>query len=410
MKAPASFLSSGTWNRAHGRSAPSHPVYWRIRQQRHRIISSLRASSGLYGYTLLLFAATRAMLILTATGVVSVLGSANYSIGPKTLWLDVLSRWDGQWYFRIANDGYHYVAGQQSNVSFAPLFPGITHFIAGLTGRSDADTIIGVGVLVSNLAALAAVVLLARLVSERWGVSVAKRTVLCLLVFPTSFFLSAMYAESLFLALSLGALMAADKGYWWLAGVLAALTTLTRLQGFLIVIPLAWLYFERRRFKVDVHVLWLGLALLAVCGWLAYMYGLSGDLLAPLHSQNASGRQIEAPWDGISGSFTSIHNIGTLGHFAVDTTTILAFGALVVFFWRNAGSRYLASFASVFYAAIIATGTVESASRYALELFPAFIVLGQLTKRRVALAAYVVIAGSLSLVAVAHFAMGFWVA
>ena len=52
------------------------------------------------------------------------------------------------------------------------------------------------------------------------------------------------YAESLFLVLVLGAFLAAERGRVLLAGVLLALATLTRLQGAVLIIPLAWILWE----------------------------------------------------------------------------------------------------------------------------------------------------------------------
>ena len=53
---------------------------------------------------------------------------------------------------------------------------------------------------------------------------IAERAVLLLLLFPTSFFLTAFYTEGLFLLLTVGAFLAARRGRWAVAGALATLS------------------------------------------------------------------------------------------------------------------------------------------------------------------------------------------
>ena len=69
----------------------------------------------------------------------------------------------------------------------------------------------------------------------------------------------------------------------------------------------------------------------------------------------------------------------------------------------------LAIYATLFYLPMISSGQLLSDNRLGLELFPAFIVLGQLTRWRVAFAAYGTIAGGLALYLMARFALGYWV-
>src|SRR5919202_1436557 len=65
------------------------------------------------------------------------------------------------------------------------------------------------GVLISLTAFLFALYFVYRIAEEGWGVRVAKGAILALAFFPTSFFFNAVYTESLFLALSAGAVWAA---------------------------------------------------------------------------------------------------------------------------------------------------------------------------------------------------------
>ena len=59
-----------------------------------------------------------------------------------------------------------------------------------------------------------------------------------------SFFFSAVYTESLFLALSAGCFYLARRERWVWAGVLGGLAAATRSIGVLLVVPLAVLYLQ----------------------------------------------------------------------------------------------------------------------------------------------------------------------
>jgi Mannosyltransferase (PIG-V) len=379
-------------------------------------IGSIRVSDAhLARDVFVVFVVSRAIVLLTAFFAALRLPVQFDSVGvwpggPTGLWPAVLSRWDARWYFSVANDGYQYVPGQQSNVAFAPLFPALMRVGAAVTGRTDVDGMLGIGLLISNTALLVAVFFLARMVMQTWGASVAKRTVLCLLVFPTSFFLSAAYAESLFLACAVAALAAGEARHWWLAGILGGLAALARVEGVAIVLPLAWLYLLQHGFRLDRQVVWLGLIPTALLCWLAYLYTLSGDLLLPLHVHAAWGREAQLPWQAVGQFFSTPETPGKVGHFFIDSAFALAFGFLVVLTWRRLGQTHLALFATVFFLPIVSSGLVESAPRYMLENFPPFIVLGLLTHRRPVLIAYVVVALCASVVAIAHFTVGLFVA
>jgi Gpi18-like mannosyltransferase len=84
-------------------------------------------------------------------------------------------------------------------------------------------------------------------VAEFGSIPLARRSVICLAVFPTAYYLVAGYTESLFLALTLGAFLAALKRRWLVAGSLAYLASLTRLQGAVLLLPLGWIAYVQLR-------------------------------------------------------------------------------------------------------------------------------------------------------------------
>ena len=102
------------------------------------------------------------------------------------------------------------------------------------------------GVLISLAAFAIALTLVHRLASEELGARAADATVLLLAFAPLSFFFSAVYTESLLLALRGGTFYLASRGRFRLACVVAAGAALTHIQGILLVAPLAWMYWESR--------------------------------------------------------------------------------------------------------------------------------------------------------------------
>ena len=157
--------------------------------------------------------------------------------------IDVWARWDSDWFLRIAEGGYSWPS---STPAFFPLYPLL---VAGL-GRVLAGHYVLAGIVVSTAAGAAAFALLYRLTLARLGESVARRTVLFLAVAPTSLFFGAVYSESLFLLLAVASFLAAERGQFRKAGMIAGLALLTRSAGAALVpalVVLAWRAPDRRR-------------------------------------------------------------------------------------------------------------------------------------------------------------------
>jgi hypothetical protein len=204
------------------------------------------------------------------------------------------ARWDAVWFLAIAEGGY----GDGAREAFFPLYPAVVRVAGAVVG----SPLVG-GALASTALLAAALVVLHRLVALDHGDRVARTTVLLVALSPMAFFFSAVYSESLFLALSVGAVYAARTGRFAWAGVLGALAASTRSAGVLLVVALvllAWRGRPRRRPPADA--LWAGLVplgLVAYCGLLA----LGGqDPLAPFGAQEVWLRSFAGPfggaWDG----------------------------------------------------------------------------------------------------------------
>jgi hypothetical protein len=151
----------------------------------------------------------------------------------------IWERWDTVWYRDIVDNGYSFDPTEKSSVAFFTLYPLLISIIKPVIGNT-----VAAGLLVSNLALLFALILLYRLTEAKFeNRATAARTVFYIASFPTAFFFTAAYTESLFLLLSVGAAYAAHERRWGWAALCGALCAATRSFGVLIwvLVVLEWL-------------------------------------------------------------------------------------------------------------------------------------------------------------------------
>ena len=203
-----------------------------------------------------------------------------------------LARWDSVWFITIAQEGY----GDGAREAFFPLYP-LALAAGGATGQW-----VLVGAAISTALAAAALTVLHRLVALDHGVRVARGAVLAVAFCPMSFFLSAVYSESLFLALSVAAVYAARTGRWACAGVLGALAAATRSAGVLLVVPLALIWWDARR-RRGADLAWVAVVPAGVGAYCLYLWVAGGDPGAPFQAQEVWFRSFAGPfvgaWDGL---------------------------------------------------------------------------------------------------------------
>jgi len=201
---------------------------------------------------------------------------------PEAVLLDGWLRWDSGPYLLIATDGY-VVNPRVDPRGFFPLYPWLMRALGWLMPMPWA------ALLVANAAALATLTLLYALARDLYDETLARRSVWVLLLFPTSFFLSAGYSESVYLACAIGAVLAWRKERHLWAAVAACGAVMARPIGiFAFTIPFAvgWLARGHRRQAIP----WWTLGALAGAGAVLVTYQLSvGDPFGFLAS-----RQVQA--------------------------------------------------------------------------------------------------------------------
>jgi hypothetical protein len=143
-----------------------------------------------------------------------------------------LQRQDAQWFLRLATTGY---APGDHSAAFFPGFPLAIRVVDAVPGVGP----LGAALLIANVAAFVALLVLHGLTRLELGTAAARRAVLFTALFPTAFFLYAPYSEPLFLLTSVAAFWFARRDRWALAAVAGAVAAATRSVGLLLVIALA---------------------------------------------------------------------------------------------------------------------------------------------------------------------------
>ena len=325
--------------------------------------------------------------------------------------IDVWARWDSDWYLRIAEEGYS--DSPSSTAAFFPLYPGLV----AVLGRALAGHYLLAGVLVSLAACAAAFVLLYRLARPRLGDAGARRAVLYLALFPTALFLQAVYSESLYLALALGAFLAGERGRFLAAGALAGLAMLTRPVGIALLPALALLAWRSRTRRQ-------ALLRLAVAAPISALYPILlglwiGEPFAFLRAQEGIWERslswagpLGGLWEGIAVAFNADPPRDLALNFQQLGFTLF-FLALATAAWRRFGAP-LGLFALGSLAIPLSFPAERlpllSMSRFGLVVFPLVLVLAALGARPRAHEAITAVSSLLLGVAVVQWALWQWVA
>ncbi len=359
------------------------------------------------------FTLSRALVVLFATLGYFLLPSIHEGISsPLTegspWYLSMWYQWDANWYMSIVADGYQWVPGDQSNVAFFPLYP-LTVRCAGwlLGGRY-----LLAGLLLSSVYMLGGMVFLYRLVRDDYGDDIARRAVWLLAIFPTSVFFTTLYTESLFLMTGVATFYYARRGRWAMAGVWGFLASLTRVTGLLMLLPLAWEYLSQRNFslrKMKPAVLWLTLVPGGIFLYMGYLYFGFDRPLAFAETQAAGwGHGFTPIWGSFTHDISFLVNQSEMWVIYELAATALLIVMTVVALRKLPGSYTFYMLMSLLLP--LTGGTTKSMSRYLLVVFPLFILLARMAKKRRVFVAVSLVSIVLLAVSTAAFVTGRWVA
>jgi len=297
--------------------------------------------------------------------------------------LRTLIQWDGRLYLSIARDGYEmypcdydpsYICG---NIGWFPLYPLVGSIIAR-SGLDHRRVMIGLSWVCLWLAML----VLYRLIKRRFNERTALLTLVCLLLYPGSFYFLTAFPYAMFLLLAVLVFYLLETKRYALLALPCGLLALTYPSGVVIVLPLLWRLTasfrelsKRERFQLAGAIAAVGLAL--------FLYGLYywysfGDFFLYFRFQAQSyyahraafplwtiGRALaELPWGS-----------------PVVLTLLLAIGVIAVFYSRKLPGEWQ----SFMFGILLFTptvGTTDCYYRHIVVAFPLFVMVAMAAEGR----------------------------
>lgn len=274
--------------------------------------------------------------------------------------------WDSFWYLKIAKEGYQYEAGKLSSIAFFPLYPmliWLTSFI--LLSPNFA------GWIISCVSLIAAGIFLFKLVNEFHPKISPLEPVVLLLIFPTAFFLTSVYTESLFLALSVAFFYYLFKKQFFTAAILLSLACACRVNGLFLFIPFIYEFFKTYGLKKFINPQ-LGAFFIAPLGIISFMLYQQinfGDPLSFLKAQMEWGRRFTLNYEHFQ-----FQTASSYANFSTDLL-FLAIGLISsLILLRKVRASYGLYVLTTTLGAF-STGTLMSIGRFILILFPIFILV-----------------------------------
>lgn len=368
------------------------------------------------------------LLIIWQVGIIAVVGLSPMLWQLRTTYLggatqayesaplmNFRSNFDGNHYTDIAKKGYGYA--QQA---FFPGYPKLIKILNPVFGSH-----ILAGVAISTLGFVGGIIMLRKLVLKDFSESVVKWTIISLLVFPVSFYFSAVYTEGLFFFLSVCAFYAARSRRWWIAGIVGGFAAYTRIAGVLLFPALLIEYIlsaKDKKLSLRQHVIQILPLLCIPMGLLVYMNFLQqsmGDPLAFLHvqklfNQGRSDKLImlyQVFWRYIKMAITVNRSDPLYLTIMCEFATAIGFLATSIISILRQRSSY-AFYAVASFLLPTLTGSFTSLPRYVTVIFPAFIIIGAwLSQSKLWVkVVYLTINIVLFVLFLSMFARGYWVA
>ena len=335
--------------------------------------------------------------------IVFLLGWVAYGIFAKGAPIGILeycekwNLWDAPHYIEIAKNGYgqHVENGQHLFLVFFPLYPIMMKLFAAVIQNYVVS-----GLIVSFLSYSFGCVLMYKLVRMDYSREIARKSIIFLSISPFAFFFGSLMTESLFFLLIAATFLAIRKHKWWLAGILGALSALTRSFGVLMIIPavIEWITYEKpvalirkKEFKeLGKKILSLLPVLLMVTGTLIYLYinyATEGDPFVFSKYQREHW-SMTLQFFGKTVNLLSSRTFNAsedwsliICLFLSGLITTICSAVITLFGARRTRSVY-ASFMLVYFIFNAAASWPLSLNRYMTCMLPAFWVLACLTEKR----------------------------
>jgi Gpi18-like mannosyltransferase len=295
--------------------------------------------------------------------------------------LEVLTSWDGKWYFEIVRHGYpRDVPAKityfqpEARAAFFPVYPYAVKALDKVLPGGD----VGAALVMNTVLGLGFVYLVGVIARRLFGDEAAKRSMMLTALFPGSFVLSFAYSESIMLFLGAVALWWLHQRKWLLAGLAATLVTASRPNGIAIAVACAvaaiFAIRERREWKSLIA------PALSPIGWIVFHALLSrhaDENFVWFRVQNEAWRE------GVSFGVSALKNIGTAISSPLSSPgsmfTLGCIAAMLWMLWALWKVRLpapMVAYTAVVLVLMLMPATVTARPRFLFTAFPLFIAFG----------------------------------
>jgi hypothetical protein len=348
-------------------------------------------------------------------------------------WIYSWANFDGVHYLTIAQKGY---IGTGLIQAFFPLYPYVLLHTLHLISMNF--NLLFIGLMLSNLFAYSFIIFWFYWMYQKKGARFAWVSCCVLLLFPTSFFLGALYTESLFMLLVVVTFWAAEQKKWWLAGLCAAAASATRVVGvFLVPAVLIELWMSYcatpsvlklksplfQKVQLFVKSSWRSILLVCVgmtgiLGYMAYLYYHFHDPLYFFHVQAAFGTgrqqsfvlypQVVVRYIRILTTYQA-WDWSLFAYFQEFLAGVFGFlGLLAAFKYTKLSYTF---FGLMAFLVPTLTGTFSSLPRYLLVCFPLYLLLTRfIQKNRLLGVIWLSLSALFLIINTILFIQGYWVA
>lgn len=315
------------------------------------------------------------------------------------------AQWDGGHYYQIARDGYIFL----EDFAFFPLYPWLIK-----TASLAVGNFLLVGLIISNVAFLAFLMVFWQFVKKKYGKVTALSTLATFITFPTTFFAVAYYSESLFLLLIVTAFYFLNDKKLYLAAIFTSLASITRPTGAALIISVFYSYFATQLKigkLIDRKFLHIVPATFGLIVYSLYLFGKLNDPFKYLTSQTLWERVVTDPISTITSYIWAIWagEARPINDYFDLFLTLLFVTILILGTKKIASSLWIFSMLVILIPA--STGTLTSMPRYLLSSLGVFIILGKYLqdKPRLKITLWAISLAAQAILAV-RFINGHWVA
>ena len=288
----------------------------------------------------------------------------------------IFYRWDAQWYRRIAQDGYGYVATASdgrhlSDYAFFPLYPFLERLVHDVTSLSYIYSGLLISFFSSIIAALGIYFVVEKITSTR----IAFLTVIIWAALPVGLVQTLAYSESLFTAFAAWALYLTLRRQYLAAALLASLAGATRPVGIAVGMAVVITSFlHHRRLKFDGQS--IAAIVIAPLGWIGYIFWV-GQQVGEWNGYFSVADGWGNSFDGGRSFLAWIADFFRSGDYLIGIALAMATLALAILLWKLHRIKIplpvMVYTISLIFFAFVTSGYFGSKPRYLLPAFPLLI-------------------------------------